>query len=292
MRGFLWALACSGLIVLGLGYSGDVWAMADSVAVIRVPVAIGLLVLAVWLRRPFNAAFILVIAAAIALAPIIYGMTRSGQAGPVTVYQKNVLHEADNFQPTIQDMLDRHPDLITLAEVTRADHPVLVGLAQDYPSQHWCRFKKKGGTAVASHWPKIPGSERCLTAMGVAAMQVAAPGGPLWVAAVHLQWPFPSSQSAQVRRLVPEFEQLDGPIVIGGDFNMLAWGHSINAIAQATGTHRIGKISATYWVKHLVPLGIDHVLAAGDGTIEILPKFTSDHAGVLAYVDPGKGYGE
>lgn len=116
-------------------------------------------------------------------------------------------------------------------------------------------------------------------------MQVETPDGPVWVVSLHLHWPYPMGQAAQVRALLPELAALKGPVVLGGDFNMVPWSHSIRAIAAATNTRRIGAVQYTLPLKGLYTLPIDHLLVPQTpqaASTEKRPLLGSDHYGVLA----------
>ena len=131
----------------------------------------------------------------------------------------------------------------------------------------------------------IAGSARCEAASGMAAMQVETPDGPVWVVSLHLHWPYPMGQAAQVRSLVPQLESLSGPVVLGGDFNMVPWSHAMRVIARATASKRIGVPQYSLPLKRLYTLPIDHVLVnrnAKPAITEKRPLLGSDHFGVLA----------
>ncbi|MCB1333548.1 MAG: endonuclease/exonuclease/phosphatase family protein [Roseivivax sp.] len=293
MRALVSAAGLLALVLVGLGLTGARFAPGDSLAVVRVPLALLAALTLPWARPRWLAA-LGTGAALLALAGPVAGMLlpAKGTPGPVAVYQKNVLREARRHDAMVADILARASDVVTLQEVTSPTHPVLTGIAPQYPVQHWCRFARMGGVAVASRWPMVPGTAHCMKSMTAAAMQVQAPGGPLWVVSMHLRWPWPAEQAVQVRWLEPELKALAGPLVMAGDFNMLAWGASVRRLAQATGTERVGPVRPTYWVFGALPLGIDHAMSAGGGTVELLPRFESDHNGLLARLHPGKGYGD
>jgi endonuclease/exonuclease/phosphatase (EEP) superfamily protein YafD len=126
-------------------------------------------------------------------------------------------------------------------------------------------------------------------------MQAETPDGPLWVASLHLHWPFPFQQPEQVNHLLPILEALEGPVLLGGDFNMVPWSHAVDALAQATTTQMSGYAGGTFapsyhrkgqnlfaWMPHLP---IDHILVPKDGApiaLQRRERFGSDHHGLLA----------
>ncbi len=86
--------------------------------------------------------------------------------------------------------------------------------------------------------------------------------------------------------LLPALASVARPVLVGGDFNMVPWSHTLARFAQATGTERAGSILYTLplaggWVA----LPIDHVLVPrgmGRSGTRRLPLLGSDHHGVLA----------
>jgi endonuclease/exonuclease/phosphatase (EEP) superfamily protein YafD len=277
-------------------YLGMVHGLGDSLAVVRpglaaVAVLLGGLLAAAGRRL---AGLVVGVAGLVAAAPIVGSSlpTPAGEGAAYRVYQKNLSFRLADPAPLIADIVGHAPDLVTLQEVTDRTRAVMTGLADTLPTQHWCPFAAVGGVAVLSRWPLIAGTTRCADGDGLAAMQVAAPEGPLWIVSMHLHWPFPYRQSEQLARLLPMLASLDGPTVIGGDFNMVPWSYTLQAIAQATGTERAGSITyslpmAGGWLT----LPIDHVLVPrGRAATHALrlPLLGSDHHGVLArFTGPG-----
>jgi endonuclease/exonuclease/phosphatase (EEP) superfamily protein YafD len=288
-----------GVLVVGLllaSYLGMLHGLGDSLAVVRpglaaVAVILGGLLAAAKPRWPGTA---VVVAGLGAAAPVLWSSlpTQAGDGAAYLVYQKNLSFRLADPAPLIADITAHAPDFVTLQEVTDRTRAVVTGLVDMLPAQHWCPFAAVGGVAVLSRWPMIAGTARCADGDGLAAMQVAAPGGPLWIVSIHLHWPFPYRQSEQFARLLPMLASLDGPTVIGGDFNMVPWSYTLKAIAQATGTERAGSITyslpmAGGWLT----LPIDHVLVPqgkGPTHAQRLPLLGSDHHGVLArFARPG-----
>ena len=296
--GGLWRRVLSGLGVLVLAllvasYLGAGHGLGDSLAVLRPGLAAAAVLAGglQWFARRRRAGVIMVAAGLIAGAPIVGSSLPAGAEGEYayTTYQKNLSFRLADPAPLIADIAGHGPDFVTLQEVTDRTRAVMAGLVVGLPSQHLCPFAAVGGVAVLSRWPKIAGTERCAEGDGSAAMQVATPDGPVWIVSLHLHWPFPYRQPEQLRRLIPALAAMDGPIVIGGDFNMVPWSHALAAITRATGSERAGAVTyslpmAGGWVT----LPIDHVLVprgGGPTRARRLPLLGSDHHGVLAGFD-------
>ncbi len=290
-RILLGALAVVCALLLAGSFAGALHPLGDSLAVFRLHFAAGVVVFAsLWAAMGRRAAVALAFVGAFAVLPTAWMWVRPAEAVPAATlvhYQKNLLWVRRDMTRLAADIRSVSPDVLTVQELTDGNVAVLNLLATDLPSQQVCDFDRIGGVAVASRWAKVPGSGFCDEAHGVTGMQVEAPQGPLWVVSLHLHWPFPYSQSEQMEGLLPILQGLDGPVVIGGDFNSVPWSTSVARIAEATGTARIGPARSTYReFEPLVPLPIDHVLApAGrSGTTETRPRLGSDHLGLVARI--------
>ncbi|NNK66286.1 MAG: endonuclease [Rhodobacteraceae bacterium] len=282
----LWALAA--LAVLG-GFGGAVHPAGDSLAVFRVYTVAGLALISATLlilRRPVIAfaGLALVIGAGMTLVLPRDAETPAGRS--YAVYQKNLKWSLRDPEALIADITAQASDFVTLQEVTRRNRAVMAGLAARWPHQHFCDFERIGGTAVLSHWPVVEGSAFCETRLGLSAMQVATPDGPVWLASLHLHWPWPHRQPGIVADLLPVLARLEGPVVLAGDFNMVPWSHTVAMIEQAARARVVGRPGATFDLRTpLIRIPIDHVLMPEDAvaiSATLRPKLGSDHRGVLA----------
>lgn len=282
------ALLIGLLAFLALSLAGALHPVGDSFAVFRVPLIVMVAVTAVFVRpRHLSVGLILVMGAGLAghlwqARP--QHMTTSNAPPGFVLYQQNFLWNRGSLGQAFTTALQAtKPDAVTLQEISDRNRVLLETLAQDYPTQLVCPFGRVGGPAILSPWPKVAGSEICVTENRMAALQLDTPHGTVWVVSIHLRWPWPDGQRAQVAQLVPVLAQLQGDVIIGGDFNAVAWSHSLGQIANAAGVTRVGPYSTTFHLSRLQwPLGIDHVLShlrAID--VRVMPKFASDHHGVL-----------
>jgi len=278
------------------GYGGALHPAGDSLAVFRVPLALlGGLALLVW--RPRGAVILAGLGlVALAVLPRLWALSpvqavqavQAGQAAQMpglTVYQKNLLFTLRDPGALVADIRARAPDIVTLQEVSTRNRAVLAVLRAEYPYQQYCDYRAVGGPAVLSRWPAVPGSAFC--AQGLAGLQVETPEGRAWAMSLHLRWPWPHGQAEQLSELAPLLRGLAGPVVIGGDFNAVAWSRAVARVEAASGTRRAGGETATFALPYGgLGVAIDHVLASGaaPGTTEVLDRLGSDHRGVLARV--------
>jgi len=288
MRVLLAALVAVAALPVLAGYPGALHPAADSLGVFRAPgaVLVGLLALGALAAGARWAGAAGLGLAAIAGLPLVAAYLAGGAAGPLRLYQKNMLFRNAELAGLEADIRAAAPDAVTLQEVSRANRALLQGLADLLPHQLTCRFPGTvGDVAVLTRLPPVPGQEVC--APGLAALQVEGPGGPVWLVSVHLHWPWPYRQPGHVADLLPVLEGLQGPVVMAGDFNMVRWSHAWRAMAAAARSAGVGPVRGTYlgFAPWLV-LPIDHVLAPGGGRVETRAALGSDHLGLLAEVTP------
>lgn len=290
-EGSIWRNLAGGLVTLAIialagGYLGWLHPLGDSLAVGRIFAVIAVLVAAVLANMAgMNfASFAASLFAMICGLQVLLAYQIPGPPGRITIYQKNVLFRNAALDELAADIRATGPMVVTLQEVTEANAAVLAELQDLYPAQHYCPAGGVGGQAVLSQLPLVPDTGFC--APGLAAMQVVYNEQRFWIVSVHLHWPWPYQQSDHVRSLLPVLDKLEGPVVIGGDFNMVAWSNALRVIGDISGTQTAGPTVGTYlgfdpW--HRLP--IDHVLAPSGGRVALRPALGSDHLGLLAGVE-------
>lgn len=203
---------------------------------------------------------------------------------PYTLYQKNLSFRLGEADAIIDHIKNSGADFVTLQEVTRRNTEILSGLSSNYATQSLCKFRSVGGVAVASKYPRTDEDVICVEEFGLVGMNVETPDGPVWVVSLHLSWPFPHAQAAHLDAILPTLENLKGPVVLGGDFNMVPWSYTMTQVETATRAKRVGATNGTFLLENLVTIPIDHVLAPTNcvGEVSTLDLLGSDHHGVLA----------
>ncbi|OIQ26159.1 MAG: endonuclease [Alphaproteobacteria bacterium MedPE-SWcel] len=291
MRVMVWTILLLSLLCLLGGFLGRLHPLGDSLAVFRVPFAALAMICAFVLRRDPRAALCGVLATSVALTSWLGHLAPQAEPEPepvagLTLYQKNMLFNNQGNEALVRSILELQPDVVTLEEVSAQNARVLERLRAEYPVQQLCPFRAVGGVAVLARDLRVVDRLDCVPDLGLAAVRLATGTGPLWVAALHLPWPWPHEQDAKVAQTVAQLNRLDGPVVLAGDFNAVGWSDALDRIARAGGMARVGPYVGTFDLPPLgYPIGIDHVLApAGRGDIKVLPKFTSDHHGLLAKI--------
>ncbi len=271
--------------ILFLAVFAFVHPVGDSFSVVQVPVAIFGLFLSV-VRFGVVFRFLVFVTSMLALGQVALAFLNSASDGPVVVYQKNLLHLNKTVPRVTKDIKTRDVDVVTLQEVTDGlFRNVTADLQEEYPTRVFCPYNPTRGTAIFSKWQAVDGTVFCAREGNLSGVQVEMPHGVTWLVSLHLHWPWPYEQGWQVVELVKEIESLEGAVILGGDFNMLPWSNSVATVERAAGGQRAGGVEPTFFLGD-IPLPIDHVMAPGGGTIEVLAKFGSDHQGLLARVHP------
>ncbi len=288
LRGALAVLLAAVLLALLAGLGGALHPAGDSLAVFRVTLGILALGLCVLLRRPVW----LVLPGAVLVALLMLPQLPWPQPDPprdaaLTLYQQNLLFNRTESAAFVAQIRELRPDVLTLQEVSQPNLAIVEALRDLYPHVIHCPLNERLGEAVLSRLPVVAGSGHCTARDGIAFLQVETQGGPLWIGSVHLTWPWPHPQPAQVAEILPEVAALDWPAVLAGDFNAVGWSHTVRSIARAAGARRVGPKGASFVLPRLgLPLTIDHVLAPQGmhGTARVMPRLGSDHRGVMAWL--------
>lgn len=288
-----------GLVLAGLAavigsYAGALHPLGDSLAVFRPVLFVGVLVVCalVWRWRGAWLAAVLCLG--------LGGWHVASQAGPlvppfagdITVYQKNMLFRDYDETALVQDIRASGARMVTLQEVSRAHRDFLAVMEETHPYQLICEGTAVGAVAVLSADPSL--GQWCTDAAGMAVMDVAGfeGAGTVRVVALHLHWPWPHRQAEALDEKLNQLGQagLDGSgapyhVIVGGDFNMVPWGHSVRRIEDFFGVTRVGGPASTFDLFGL-RLSIDHVLAgpAAAGSLSVRPLLGSDHNGLVARI--------
>ena len=268
-------------------FAGALHPLGDSIAVFRLWIALGVmgsaaLVVRGWLRW----AAVALLAATPFVQPLATQVALDNARGPYSysLYQKNMQFQNDQLEALEQDIRDISPDVVLFQEVSRANLALFERLKPAYVTAAQCARRRTSSLTLLSKFPRTDAPILCPDVNGLLAVQVMSPDGPLWLANIHLRWPWPYDQPQNLAEIAPILEGLSGPIVAGGDFNSVAWSNTLRRVAQATGTRRMGPVYKTYLGRSpYLDVPIDHVLVPGGaGRLTTRPLLGSDHLGLLA----------
>ena len=270
---------CLILAVL-FGFAGGLHPAFDSLSLLRLPLVLSCLLVLVF---PMGIRLRLMLAATVMLGagttvPMFFG---AQNADDLRVYSKNMWFANKELEALAADIRESGADVVTLQEVSRANRAMLSALRDTYPHQHLCSFSGWSGIAVLSRDPIL--QTACSDKRAVAAAQVQSRQGPVWIASVHLSWPFPYANATSAASGTELLERLDGPVVMAGDFNIFPWANSVQGLQQAADLQVAQPVRPTFDLRG-VPLLLDHVHAPGGGSARYRGLIGSDHLGVLADV--------
>ena len=292
IRGFFSMMMALGILVLLAGFFGHVHPAFDSIAALRVQMAVVFAVCSF-----FAVAFGALTARALAVTGLViagWGIVPQMlgeipvEGGDVVLYNQNLRWDNADLEVVAEAIRAEGADVVTLQEVSSRTEPLMAMMARDYPFQAFCEFSTGvGGVAILSRLPNW-GEPGCARGLGLVWMELRPPGGRSFhVASLHLSWPWPHRQPDHIAKIAPILAEIGAPLLIAGDFNMAPWGHAVTQVAKASGTVPVRGLRLTLDKPEFWPgLPIDHVLADPRALVEVevLEKSGSDHHALLARV--------
>lgn len=211
------------------------------------------------------------------------------------VVQMNMRYNNNQPERAGQVIADAQPDIVILQEVTTGNDIVLRSLAGELPNQVSCYTPYVASVAILSRFPfSSAGNNNCFKYLGFARAGIVVNGRELNIASFHSRWPWPFSQPRQVKELRREFEGLEHPLILAGDFNSAPWSAIVQKVARYSRSRLPEKMLLTWttkfsFVKKTIGplLPIDHIMVSPDLMIDArstLPDGGSDHLPVLSLV--------
>ncbi|SMX23979.1 hypothetical protein BOA8489_02093 [Boseongicola aestuarii] len=183
------------------------------------------------------------------------------------------------------DILTSAPDFVTLQEISDANLKTIERLNAHFGSMVVCRASPSRGVALLAKHRIVEGTSRCYPDLDLVVTKVEIDSGPVWIASMHLRWPFPFDQHEQSRRISKILSELEGEVIVAGDFNMVREGSSVRRIGRASGANVAGERKTTFpRFNPVLPIEIDHVLLplGSDAVVDLRPLLGSDHYGLFA----------
>ena len=286
LRKLLIITAGLSLGVLALGYTGRVFPLGESLAAFRLPniLAAAVFLLALRKYRVFYVGLALITLSVLSVASVYIPQKVTGD--PVyRLYQKNLLARNQDISDLRADIVGPHKiDFITLQEVFGTNGKLLTQLADEFPHQILCSLPGYTGLAILSRWPIIEGQTYCQHD-GMTAMKVQTSAGPVWLISIHQKRPYPYEQATHSKHLLGRIEALEGPKLIGGDFNAVPWSYTLRAFEKISGTHQARPAINSFTLPYIpMTIPIDHVLVPKNSRARAQRrgKKGSDHFGIIA----------
>lgn len=278
------------LLALFFSFLGGIHPIGDSLAVFRQFFVCLILAEAIWRLRGFwrwlGIIPLVVVVLVFLLQPFL--VPDENEAMPektadYRLYQKNLRYDNNQTEVLARDILESEADFVTFQEVFHLNESLLDRLTDAFPAQHVCEFAGVGSVGVLSRYEASATTSVCAEFQGLAALEVITPDGPLWIGTVHFHWPWPFQQAKQLKRILPFVEALEGPVVIGGDANMVPTSDAIYRLEQASRTKVVSNNAPTYFASGFWGLRIDQVFTPnGRATLYRRPFLGSDHLGLIA----------
>ncbi|MCF6343200.1 MAG: endonuclease/exonuclease/phosphatase family protein [Devosiaceae bacterium] len=208
------------------------------------------------------------------------------------------------------------PDIIALQEyfsVQRADlHPLLV---KDYPYYFLCVGGKRANIAIYSKlkFEKLSASDCAKNTQQRTSrifVKIVNDGNDFTIVTTHFDWPVRISQfkkgndfsekldlafarkKGQLSEFAKALEDVNGPLLIGADFNSTSWSYELRNFAKDNGLKLLTRSLLTYpnklnifgWRDVFPFISLDHMMSKGDIKIYELRKGDaagSDHNPVI-----------
>ena len=307
IRAFTWLLAMATAISCLLALASlpnSLHPAIDSLSHFRMHlVALSLLcALPLLLSKRWRRTAMPIIAAALLVSAVTVGPLLSnggiraaaapGGSAPYRLLQSNL--RFDNSEPDrlFELIAQAKPDVVTLQEVSKDWIARLSVLNEQYRHRVICeRESRLGGVAILSRHPIKTDSAACLDDGLLAIATVEVDGRQVDMAALHLHWPWPYDQHAQVDWNARDLSQLGATALLAGDFNAAPWSNTTRMLAAGGGLEPAGLIGPTWlraWMpdalRRLAGLPLDQILIKGGiapTRIERGPSIGSDHLPVL-----------
>jgi endonuclease/exonuclease/phosphatase (EEP) superfamily protein YafD len=302
LQAWLQGLAAATLLALLLGMMGQRHWMLDLLAHWRVQYGVVLAACGMgllWLRQ-WRGAFLTLLAALGVGATVVHDtgwpLAQAQAATPALRFVTFNQHARNDNARAIGDWLERSgTDIVALQELRslRAVQSLAAALPS-YPyrqSQHG----RWADVTVFSRWPVLDAQSIELAPGGAPALQLLVDwqGQPVTVVAVHLHWPIGANnvrlRNAELQALAERARRTQGPLLIGGDFNITRWSPVFEAaFAEAPLAECArGQGLVSSWPSFFAPaaIRIDHCLASPHWRVlhaESGPALGSDHRPVLS----------
>jgi endonuclease/exonuclease/phosphatase (EEP) superfamily protein YafD len=184
--------------------------------------------------------------------------TEPRAAGPrYTLLHVNLWFDNKDAKGFLKLAGEVNADVMTLNEVSARWLPALDTLKAAYPNQLLCKTDSiYGRAAILSKRPFVKSDENGCSNDGDLVLQHVDFGGrEAIVGTAHLLWPWPHGQAGQITAM-RERLRANGksglPLIFAGDLNAAKWSYSLKRIAEFLGAERL-TIQGGTWLYHTIP---------------------------------------
>jgi endonuclease/exonuclease/phosphatase (EEP) superfamily protein YafD len=299
----LWGLATGLALVTLAGFLGGVFPWMDAFSHLRVQYAIAAATLVgggLWTgpKRLVPVAAALMAVNLITVAPYLSFSPAEAATSGLKIVSVNLLAHNQRTGEVLDFLRREDADIIVLQENTPHWVRALETLKDVYPhqiSQTECQKMQLCQVMMLSKNPWSEARASLIDDTGAAFVWAKFPDLGLTVATTHLNRPFWTrgvAQSVQIEALAKRVRQLDGPLLLAGDFNATPWSAAYARLIEVAGIRRAGRGLNVTWPAWLWPFSgipIDHVFTKGmTGSIDVRTGSAngSDHRALIATLAP------
>ena len=296
-------LAAAGVLVASvLPFGARQWWVLDVASHFRVQyvAAAAILIVALAVRRQWLWCAALAVSLAISArpllpylpfgAPAVAATTTSGP--PVKVLTVNLLFSNHSTARLLETVREESPDIVVFVEFTPGWSSLVEPLRASYPHRLELPIERSAGIALFSRLPLDTANVLPLGRSPAIEAQVRTPAGMFTLIGVHLRSPTSGWRAGQrnwqYERLEQRLDEIEGPVLVTGDFNTTPYSPFLSEWLERTGLvdTRRGRGLAWSWPTFLPIVGIpiDHCVVSEDFRVisaRRLPAFGSDHYPIL-----------
>lgn len=278
MRSFIF-LCC---LLSGLTLFPEFHRGVDTVSMLLPILGICCFVAIFWIK-PLLAKGMVSLFALFSIGATIASIPLPSKNGDFRVYSKNVRNDNASTADLFLDIGAADVDAVMLQEVSNVNRDLLKMLQDEFPFQHLCPGNSSTALLSKSPFVDVP---RCSNSRAFLLAPIEIGSQKVWLGSIHLHWPWPSNSKAAEMETWSALKELDGPIVVAGDFNAPPWSTRMKRFQTLTGSDLVGPLHFTLRHKKLpIPLPIDHILSPHGGSLTVRPLIGSDHHGLVGALD-------
>ena len=276
-----------------LSFLGQIFPIGDSLAVGRLPLLVIILLLTFFINlKPFLR--ILVLGVCLAIFEMSVSVTSElavievpKEPEALRIYQKNVLISEGSIEKVIEDGIALKTDVFALQEVDKeAKQSVTSLLSEDWDVISCMGSGDFGLMLIARIQIQFEDAE-CETGKGYLIGKITHNNEEFLVGSLHLHWPFPFEQPDQLPQILKILSDMEHPVIIGADLNMVPWGSVAKQISESmNGAFYVPSETTYNSPVNVISLPIDYVFTPKVQAVEIAkrPLYGSDHFGLIATI--------
>lgn len=193
----------------------------------------------------------------------------------------NIYAKNDNLNALALSVLEVDPDIVVFQEFWRWHRAGLEErLTKTYPYTLHCQGGRRSFVALYAKIPFAPqpGND-CMDSLtadqrtSIISVQFPATEthGSFSVVTTHFDWPVPiQRQRKQVDTFIEALAQVDGPVLVAGDFNSTPYSYSLKSLIERASLQRIAKNIPTWPAPPTYPipmppwLQLDQIMSRGN----------------------------